>query len=64
MFYCIVLLHIIGHYHAGNSVNIINRQVGRLLRQINDIARNILHTNVVYRKASADVKILTFFWKK
>ncbi len=39
---------------------VINRQFSRLFRQTNESARNILHTNIVYLKASADVKSQLF----
>ena len=46
-----------------NYVGIINRQFDQLFRQTNVFARNILHTNIICLKASADVKILTFLEK-
>ncbi len=47
----------VGNYY----VDIVNRQFDRLFRQTNEFAKNILHTNIMYPKASADVKISTFF---
>ncbi len=47
----------IGHYGGNFYVDDINRQFGRLFHQINEFARNILHTNIIYLKASAEVKI-------
>ena len=50
--------------YGGNFyVNIVNRQFGQLFRQISEFARNILHTNIMYLKAAADVKILIFLEK-
>ncbi len=37
--------------------------IQQLFRQTNEFARNRLHTNIMYLKASADVKIITFLEK-
>ena len=52
----------IGHYAA--NVDIINRQFGQLFCQEVEFAINILHPNIVYLKAPADLKISTFFGDK
>ena len=59
--YFTVLFCWIGHYVANYYVNIINRKFDRLFCQTNEFARNTLHTNIMYLKASADAKIWTFF---
>ncbi len=56
--YCCIAHHV-GNYY----VNIINGHIYRLFRQTNEFARNIVHTNITYLKASADVKISTFLEK-
>ena len=62
MFYYIVMLH--RPLYGGNfHVDIINTQFSLLFRQTNEFARNILHTSIMYLKASADVKISTFLEK-
>ncbi len=61
-----IFLHCIlaaGHYVGYYYVDIITRQFDQLLRQTYEFARNILHTNIMYLKASADVKIATFLKK-
>ncbi len=53
----------IDHYGGNFHVDMINKQFGRLFRQTNEFGRNILHTNIMYLKASTDVKISTFLAK-
>ena len=48
----------VGNYYM--NVDIINRQFYWLLRQTNEFARNTLYRNIMYLKASADVKTSTF----
>ncbi len=60
------VMHVLLYYRnvGGNfHVDIIKRQFGRLFRETNEFARNILLTNIMYLKASADVKISTFLEK-
>ncbi len=49
--------------HGNFYVDIINRQLDRLFRQASDFVRNVLHINIMYLKASADVNISTFLEK-
>ena len=44
----------IGHFVGNYYVDIMKRQLDRLFCQTNEFARNILHTHIVYLKASAD----------
>ncbi len=53
----------IGHYVGNYYVDIINQQFCRKFHQTNEFARNNLHTNIMYLKASTDVKISTFLEK-
>ena len=57
--YCWVGL---GHYVGNYYVDMINRQFDQLFHQTNEFAKNILHTNNMYLKASV-VKFSTF-WRK
>ena len=53
----------IDHYvgTCNNYVDIINSQLADYLaKQNNEFAKNVLHTNIMYLKASADVT----FWRK
>ena len=52
----------IGRYFGNYYVDIINRQID-WFRQTNECARNILHTNIMYLKATVDVKHSTFLEK-
>ena len=54
----------IDHYVDNYYVNIINRLFDRLFRQTNEFAKYVLHRNIMYLKASADVNISTFFGEK
>ena len=47
------------YYVCNYYVDIINRQHCQLFRQTNEFAKNILLTNIVFLKTSADVKIST-----
>ena len=50
--------------YGGNFyVNIVNRQFGQLFSQISEFTKNILHTNIMYLMAAADVNISPF-WEK
>ena len=59
LLYRLVVQVTVGNYY----VDIKNRQFDRLLCQTNEFAINILHTNIMYLQASADVKISTFLEK-
>ena len=53
------LCHYVGNYY----VDIINRQFDQIFCQTKEFACNILHTNIMDLRVSADVKISTFLVK-
>ncbi len=62
MYHYIVILHVGGYVVNFPVDTVIDNSVDSP-NKINELARNILHTNIMYLKASADIKNSTFLEK-